>query len=90
MRRFTAAAVARHSPSAVVFDLLDLEYRSGDAVCQLAGPLLREDGTVLPAQLVAQGPTADAIAPLLEPGFLLGLAKVALTDSLDQALRELS
>lgn len=88
MREFTAAAVLKHSPSAVVFDLLDVEYRWGDGICQIALPLRRVDGSLVPARILARGETADALAPLLGPNWLLGVAGVTRSDSLEQALQD--
>jgi hypothetical protein len=74
----------------VVFDLLDLEYRWGDAICQIVLPLRTADGGFLPARILARGPTADALEPLMAPTWLLGIAGVTRRDSLAHAVRDLA
>ena len=86
MKRLVAEAVQDLCPAAVVFDLSDLEYSWGDAICQIVVPLMRKDGSFVPSAIVATGGTATALSPLLEPNFLLGLADSRLCPSCDEAV----
>ena len=90
MRDFTALAVTKHDAAAVIFDLLEVEYRWGDAICQLAIPLRQADGSYLRARILSRGETAAALAPLLAPNWLLGIAGVSRSESLQAALEELA
>ena len=89
MREFTAAAVSEHAPAAIIFDLLELEYRWGDAICSIAQPLLGEDGMLLPARILTKGDTAAALAPLLGPNWMLGIFGVRSSETLKSALHDL-
>lgn len=68
--------IARTGASGLVLDLTGLAYQFGDAVGGLAMPLLKPDKTFRPAAIVAQGETAEALRPLLEPRMLMGVAGI--------------
>ena len=75
-------------PVAVLFDLTALEYVWGDAIAGLAMPLMEQDKPLhfLPSAIVAAGPTALALKPLLEPRWALGLAGMKLFGARKEAL----
>ncbi len=82
MRESLAKLVGETNPAAVLIDFTDLEYEWGDGICELVRPLRTTSKTLRPGChlatrpfcLVATGKTAEALAPLVEPRFLLGTA----------------
>jgi hypothetical protein len=66
-----------------VIDLTTLAYLRGDAIGELAIPLLQRR---VPTAIVATGRTAEALRPLLEPNFALGAAGVKMVSTRKEAL----
>ncbi len=89
MSAVVARAVETLTPAAVIFDLVGLRYTWGDAICSIVMPLRRQDGSFTPSAIVATGRTRRALAPLLAPPTLLGLAGCGLYDAREAALRSL-
>lgn len=87
MEHDLASAVAEFAPVGVIVDCTELDYRWGDAICQIAMPLRRPDKSFIPACIVASGETAKALAPLIAPNWLLGFAGIQLVGSVDDACR---
>src|SRR5262249_61233823 len=81
--------VATAEPAGVVIDLTELDYTYGDAIGGLALPFLnriREGRRIMPVGIVATGPTATALAPLLGANWVLGLVGAKLFASRDAAV----
>ena len=78
-----------HQAAAVVFDLSDLVYVWGDAICGIVDPLHREAGGFLPSCIVARGATAVALSGLVQPHTIFGLAGTALVERVGEALERL-
>ena len=89
MKEAVASAFSDSGAVAVIFDLLDLEYRWGNAICEIALPLFRPDRSFFPACIVAAGETAKALAPLTGPNWMWGIAGIPLVNTVDQALSNL-
>jgi hypothetical protein len=89
MERDLARAIDGSAPAGVIINCSELEYRWGDALCRLARPLRRPDGSFLPACIVARGDTRAAITPLVASRWLLAIAGVRLVGSVDEARRDL-
>ncbi len=86
MIEFAREAMNESRAKAVIFDLFDLQYTWGDAICGLATVLLDEKQRFRPAAIIAGGRTASALEPLLAPNMFLGLAGIKLAKSGDEAL----
>lgn len=85
MVNYLRSVLSEVAAGGVVFDLTFLEYEWGDAIGSLAFPLLRGDKP-RPAAIVAHGQTASALKPLLQEPCVLGVAGVALTESVEEAI----
>jgi hypothetical protein len=72
MRDYVSQVVAQVNPAAVLFDLTDLDYEWGDAICTMVLPLRTKDKTFRPFCLIAVGPTAVALRPLFTANFIFG------------------
>ena len=69
----------------VIFNLLELNYIYGDAICGIVKPLWTDKG-ITPSCIIAKGKTAMAIEPLLGSHFLLGLAGCKLFRSYEDGI----
>jgi hypothetical protein len=87
MLRQAEAIIIRESPDAVLFNLERLDYVWGDSICGLAHTVMdRESKRVTPACLLAQGRTAQALAPLFEKGFVFEIANMSLFSGRENSL----
>ena len=79
MMELAKGMIARDPPRAVLFNLRDLNYVWGDAICSLAWAIAdSERRTFLPACVYAQGRTASALVALFEKGWLFEFAGMKL------------
>jgi hypothetical protein len=74
---------------AVLFDLRNLEYESGDAICGLVWPLREGASHFRPSAIVATGGTARALEPLLGPNWLFGIAGTKMFGAMPEAVAHL-
>ena len=93
MAGYLRATLNDVQPAGVLFDLTMLDYVWGDAIGELAIPLMDEGQHgpphFLPSAVVATGQTAHALKPLLQPNFVLGVAGVRLFGTRKKAVRYL-
>jgi hypothetical protein len=93
MVRYLRATLNEVQPAGVLFDLTMLDYVWGDAIGELAIPLMGKGRNgpphFLPSAVVATGQTAHALKPLLQPKFILGIAGVRLFGTRKKAVRYL-
>ena len=85
MVEYLRSVVAENHAPGVVLDLSELDYRSGDAIGGLATPLIVDGKCCRPAAIVATGSTAQALAPLLAPNFILGVAGIKIFPTREEA-----
>ena len=74
---------------AVVLDLRNLGYTWGDEINQLALALRDKGGFFRPSAILAAGPTADALRPLLDRHFVFGVAGTRMFQTMPEALDHL-
>ena len=89
---FVIAKVVREfQPLTVIFDLSDLRYVSGGTICGIVMPLLKKGKrfALIPNCVVAHDATAEALAPLMEPNSLQGLAGSHTFANVNEALQHL-
>jgi hypothetical protein len=72
--------------AAILFDFRALDYTWGDAIGGLAWALRVDAATFLPSAIVATGPTARALEPLLGPKFIFGIAGTKMFGSMPEAV----
>ncbi len=93
MVRYLRTTLNKVQPAGVLFDLTMLDYVWGDAIGELAIPLMEKGRQgpphFLPSAVVATGQTARALQPLLQPKFLLGVAGMGLFGTRKKAVRYL-
>jgi len=92
MHLLVAKAVREFQPAGVIFDLSSLSYVRGDAISEIVMPLLRKDKgfAFVPNCVVAQGATAEALAPLMAPEFFFGIVRSQIFADVKQALDHLT
>jgi hypothetical protein len=81
--------VRTQQPAGVVLDLTGCDYTSGDAIGGLAYAFLdrvRSRRWIIPVAIVATGRTATALAPLLEPPWILSNIGAQLFDGREAAI----
>lgn len=83
---FVRSTVDELQPRAVVLDLRSLEYKTGDAIGSVAMALVKREGEFWPTTIVADGMTAKALTPLLEPNFAFGAAGMKLFATREEAI----
>ena len=81
--------VRTQPPAGVVLDLTNFDYTFGDAIGGLACAFLdrvRRGRWIMPVAIVATGRTATALAPLLEPSWILSVIGAHLFDGREAAI----
>ena len=91
METAVTKALREFAPVAVIFDLSNLRYVWGDAICTIFMPLRKRtrDFDFLPSCVVAQGETRKALTRLMAPNCVPGIAKSMLFPEIEQALEHL-
>jgi len=76
-------------PAAVIFDVRDLEYSWGDGIGGLALALFERSTSFCPSAIVAVGPTARSLQPLLDRPFAFGIAGTKMFGTVPEAIAHL-
>jgi hypothetical protein len=90
MKAVVRAAVKKFHPSAVVFDLSELNYRWGDAISGIFWALLRDERELLPSCIVAADPTRRGLMRLLTASRAPILFNTKFTSGIDEAVAHLA
>ena len=89
MSNYTLEAYRQYLPKAILFDLSDLDYEWGDAICGLVQVIIRERHELslsIPTCVLAQGGTYESLKPLFESGFLFTYTGTELIAKRDVAI----
>jgi hypothetical protein len=87
MCKKTEKFIKFENPSGVLFDLLGLNYKFGDAICCLAHTLIdKSSNKMKPACVLAKGRTLKALTPLFDKDCAFGIFQIQLFAKEDQAL----
>jgi hypothetical protein len=89
MVAYVRSVLSTTNAAAVIFDLRNLNYTWGDAICGLALALLEEHASFRPSSIVATGPTARALEPLLSPKYIFGVAGTKMFGNMPDAVGHL-
>jgi hypothetical protein len=92
MAEVLGSAITHENAAAVIIDLTELEFHSGDdlgGLGALAMPLARAGGDLRLAAVVASERGADQLKWLFEPNMILGVAGMKLFRRRDEALAHL-
>jgi hypothetical protein len=81
-----SSVVGETSAAAVLLDFRNLDYTYGDAICGLARPLRWTESRFRPSAIVATGATAEALEPLLGPGWLFGVVGTKMFRDMPEAI----
>jgi len=90
MVSYLDSVLATTNAAAVLFDLRQLQYTSGDAIGGLAAALLKDrTAHMRPSAIVASGRTARSLQPLLGPQFIFGIVGTRMFSTIPDALNHL-
>ena len=89
MVTYLRSVLTTTNAAAVIFDLRGLQYTWGDAIGGLAWELREHAARFRPSAIVARGRTARALAPLLGPQFIFGVAGTRMFTTIPEALTHL-
>ena len=90
MKAVVTAAVKKFHPSAVVFDLSELNNRWGDAISGIFWALLRDERELVPSCVVAKDPTRRGLIRLLTASRAPVLFNTKFTSGIDEAVVHLA
>lgn len=90
MKAVVTAAVNKFHPSAVVFDLSELNYRWGDAISGIFWALLQDTREFLPSCVVATDPTHRGLMRLIAVSRAPILFKTKFASGVDEAVAHLT
>ncbi len=65
MRNYIEQIIKTHKPDGLIFDLGELQYQYGDAICEILRPLKQDQGFI-PSCIVAGGKTKEALSTLFK------------------------
>ena len=74
MMAYVTRVVKNDRPTAVVFNLSNLQYEFGDAIGGIVFPLILKGKSVIPACFVANGTTAKALQWFFQKNMIFGFA----------------
>jgi hypothetical protein len=86
MVSYLRSVLATTNAVAVLFDLRRLQYTWGDAIGALAWALREGAARFRPSAIVASGPTARSLEPLLGPQFIFGAVGTKMFSTIPEAL----
>lgn len=86
MVAYVRSALSTTNTAAMLFDLRNLDYTWGDAIGGLAVALMEKNASFRPSAIVAVGPTARALEPLLSRRFVIGFAGAKMFDNVPDAV----
>jgi len=86
MVSYLESTLGATNAAAVLFDFRNLDYTFGDAICALARPLRLATSRLRPSAIVASGPTAHALEPLLGPNWLFGIVGTKMFSAMPEAI----